>query len=58
MGYRLNRRLVLEAPDQIADGAGGYTLSWTPLGTLWTHVVSGAGREAAGTAAPLSPGLD
>ncbi len=52
--YRLNRKLVLESPEQVADGAGGYVQSWSALGTLWAHVTAGSGREVAGVAAPLS----
>ena len=29
---RLNRKLVLEAPTRVADGAGGYTVTWAALG--------------------------
>ena len=47
-GYRLTRALVLEAPQEVADGAGGFSLSWGALGTLWAEVRPGAGREAAG----------
>ncbi|WP_296417362.1 head-tail adaptor protein [Pseudooctadecabacter sp.] len=54
MAYRLNRQLLLETPARVADGAGGFTQSWMPLGHLWAHVVARSGREAAGTAAPLS----
>lgn len=54
MGYRLNRRLVLEMPARVPDGAGGFTQSWLPLGTLWAHVVPRSGRETAGVAAPIS----
>ena len=43
---RLNRRLTLEAPQQVADGAGGLTESWIALGTLWAEMrPRGAGRE-------------
>ena len=42
----LTRRLVLEAPERVADGAGGYTETWVARGTLWAEVVPrGAGRE-------------
>ena len=44
----LSRQLVLEAPQRVADGAGGFTLIWTALGTLWAEVLPGSGREAAG----------
>ena len=45
---RLSRKLVLEAPQNVADGAGGFTAAWVVLGTLWGEVLSGAGRELAG----------
>lgn len=32
------RPLVLEAPVQVADGAGGHAAGWTVLGTLWGRV--------------------
>lgn len=44
----LGRLLVLEEPLRVSDGAGGYVLSWSPLGSLWSEVKVGAGREAAG----------
>ncbi len=44
----LNRKLVLEAPVTTPDGAGGFTRSWVPLGTVWADVQPGAGRELAG----------
>ena len=44
----LSRQLVLEAPQRVADGAGGFMLIWTALGTLWAEVLPGSGREAAG----------
>jgi head-tail adaptor len=44
----LTRKLVLEAPQNLPDGAGGFSLNWTPLGTLWGEVRSGAGSEARG----------
>lgn len=45
---RLNRRLVLEEAARVADGAGGFTLDWQPLGTLWAEVTAGTGVERAG----------
>ncbi|WP_377506394.1 head-tail adaptor protein [Octadecabacter sp. R77987] len=50
----LNRRLVLEAPVRVADGAGGYTQSWQALGTHYAEVTARTGREKAGVAVPLS----
>lgn len=44
----LDRRLVLEAPTRVADGAGGFTIEWVALGVVWGEVVPGSGREAAG----------
>ena len=54
MGNRLNRQLILETPERVGDGAGGYVKSWVALGSLWAQVSARAGREAAGVAAPLS----
>lgn len=50
----LGRRLVLEAAEQVPDGAGGFATVWTALGTLWAEVVAGTGREAAGVETVLS----
>ena len=44
----LNRKLVLEAPERVPDGAGGYAVVWTALGEHWAEVRPGAGRESAG----------
>ena len=41
----LNRRLVLEGPDRVPDGAGGFREVWRPLGELWGEVRPGMGRE-------------
>lgn len=51
---QLNRSLVLEAPLKVADGAGGYTRTWEPLGRLWAELKAGTGRELAASAATLS----
>ncbi|WP_372884800.1 head-tail adaptor protein [Shimia sp.] len=45
---RLSRRLVLEAPERTADGAGGHVTSWTARGTLWADLRPGAGRTRDG----------
>ena len=42
----LNRKLVLEAPERMPDGAGGYAETWAARGTLWAEVDARAGREA------------
>ncbi len=41
----LNRRLVLEEPQALPDGMGGFAQSWTALGELWAEVRAGTGRE-------------
>lgn len=45
MTPRLNRKLVLETPETIPDGAGGFASDWKPLGTLWGEVTARTGRE-------------
>ncbi|HEU5017548.1 MAG TPA: phage head closure protein [Pseudolabrys sp.] len=34
----LNRRLLLQAPAETADGAGGVSRSYETVTTLWAHV--------------------
>ncbi|WP_299776727.1 phage head closure protein [uncultured Roseobacter sp.] len=51
---RLNRQLVLEAPQRIEDGAGGYVETWQSLGTLWAQVTARSGRELAQSGASVS----
>lgn len=41
----LTRKLVLEEPRRIPDGAGGFTEVWIALGVLWGDVRAGTGRE-------------
>ncbi|BDW84997.1 MULTISPECIES: head-tail adaptor protein [Roseicyclus] len=42
----MNRRLLLEAPERLEDGAGGFSEIWVPLGHVWAAVEPrGAGRE-------------
>ena len=50
----LSRPLTLEASQTVADGAGGFSLAWQALGTLWAEMVAGTGREAAGEEVTLS----
>jgi head-tail adaptor len=51
---RLNRQLVLETPDVLSDGAGGFVQGWVPLGILWGAVTARTGRETALSGAPVS----
>lgn len=53
-GVQLNRALVLEQPERVADGAGGFETVWQPLGTLWAEVKARSGREANGPVGALS----
>lgn len=46
----LTRRLLLEGPQRVADGAGGFTEAWVPLGTVWAEVLPRTGRDAGGLA--------
>ncbi|WP_425039195.1 head-tail adaptor protein [Primorskyibacter sp. S187A] len=50
----LNRRLELEAPQDVPDGAGGFDRIWMPMGELWAEITSGTGRETASGTAPVS----
>lgn len=53
----LNRRLVLEAPVETADGAGGVTRSYETVTTLWASVVAlsaGADTAAASLGAAIT----
>lgn len=50
----LNRSLVLEAPTQTPDNAGGFALTWTTVGTLWGEVMPGSGRDPAGVEITLA----
>ncbi|CTQ50909.1 phage head closure protein [Jannaschia donghaensis] len=38
MGHVFRRRLTLQAPVRVSDGAGGQTLSWEDRGGLWAEV--------------------
>ena len=42
---QLNVPLILETPERVADGIGGYRLVWRPLGQLWAGMRAGAGGE-------------
>ncbi len=50
----LTRRLVLEAPVRVPDGAGGVLESWTSLGALWADLRPRTGRERAVAGEPVS----
>ncbi len=50
----LSRRLVLESPETVPDGAGGISKSWVELGMLWAQVTSRSGRERGQAGLPVS----
>lgn len=50
----LRRRLLLEAPERIPDGAGGFAESWLTLGEVWAEVTPLQGREVASGGVSLS----
>jgi len=42
---QMTRKLVLETPGRVPDGAGGYTQTWTALGIVWAEVLPRTARE-------------
>ncbi len=50
----LNRKLVLEAPERVADGAGGFAETWVARGTHWAEIRPGTGNEIRGVLTALS----
>ena len=51
---QLNHRMVLETPMHTADGAGGYSESWAPLGEMWAELVGRSGRATVQGTVPVS----
>ncbi|MFK7834903.1 MAG: phage head closure protein [Sulfitobacter sp.] len=51
---RLCQALVLENPERVSDGAGGFVEGWVALGTLWAEITARSGRETAHVGAPVS----
>ncbi|MDG1168716.1 MAG: head-tail adaptor protein [Sulfitobacter sp.] len=51
---RLNQALILEAPERVSDGAGGYTQGWIVVGSVWAEITARTGREAASGGVPVS----
>ncbi len=49
---KLNRKLILEAPQSLPDGAGGYRQIWQQLGTIWADVSPLSGQEVQEGTAP------
>lgn len=42
---RLRNRVALEQPADVADGAGGYTRSYTTIATVWAEILPMNGQE-------------
>lgn len=43
---RLNRRVVIEKPVRVANGAGGFAKGWAPAGKAWAEMIPLRGDEA------------
>ncbi len=52
--YALNRPMALEEAQSTPDGSGGQAIAWATLGTHWTEVRAGSGRELRSEIAPQS----
>lgn len=50
----LSHALILEEPQRVPDGAGGYVEGWIALGTPWAEITARTGRELASSGAPVS----
>lgn len=50
----LKRLLVQERAVQASDGAGGFSISWEALGSIWAEIMPGAGRDAGGEEVTLT----
>lgn len=44
----LRRRVTLQAETRVSDEAGGYTVGWSNVATVWAEIVPVSGREAYG----------
>lgn len=42
----LRHRLVLEEPQRVSDGAGGFTETWVEVATVWGALRPNGGSEA------------
>lgn len=54
MRLHLSRRLTLEAPQPVPDGAGGISTVWQALGVHWAEIIPGTGRDIGGEEVKLS----
>ncbi len=51
---KLNRMMVLERPERVPDGAGGFIQTWIAMGELWCALRARSGRETRGQEISLS----
>jgi SPP1 family predicted phage head-tail adaptor len=42
---QLRKRITIQAETSTPDGAGGYTLGWSNVGTFWADISPVTGRE-------------
>jgi len=43
---KLNRRVLFESENRSADGAGGFTRTWSTIATVWGALTHKTGKEA------------
>lgn len=43
---RLNKRIILQSPNNVDDGGGGVTKGWQDTATVWAELKPVSGREA------------
>ncbi|MCB2081365.1 MAG: phage head closure protein [Hyphomicrobiales bacterium] len=47
LASRMDKRVILQSPQETVDTGGGYSVTWQEVATLWAHMeVLGRGREA------------
>lgn len=46
---RLRHRLTLQQETQTADGAGGYTRTWSDVADVWAEIISVSGTASSGS---------
>lgn len=51
---QLSHALILEAPERVDDGAGGFAEGWVVLGTLWAEMTARTGRQTSHQGSPVS----
>jgi head-tail adaptor len=50
----LGHALILETPEQVGDGAGGFHQVWAAVGTHWAEITVRSGRETATSGTAIS----